>query len=34
VALGVAVMSVFVTALNRAVWRPLYRYSERRLRLD
>ena len=34
VALGVAVMSVFVTVLNRAVWRPLYRYSERRLRLD
>ena len=34
VALGVAVMSVFVTLLNRAVWRPLYRYSERRLRLD
>jgi NitT/TauT family transport system permease protein len=34
VALGVAVMSVFVTALNRAVWRPLYRFSERRLRLD
>jgi len=34
VALGVAVMSLFVTALNRALWRPLYRYSERRLRLD
>lgn len=34
VALGVAVMSVFVTVVNRAVWRPLYRYSERRLRLD
>ncbi len=34
VALGVAVMSVFVIALNRAVWRPLYRYGERRLRLD
>jgi NitT/TauT family transport system permease protein len=34
VALGVAVMSVFVTVLNRTVWRPLYRYSERRLRLD
>jgi NitT/TauT family transport system permease protein len=34
VALGVAVMSVFVTVLNRAVWRPLYRFSERRLRLD
>ena len=34
VALGVAVMAVFVTIFNRAVWRPLYRYSERRLRLD
>ena len=34
VALGVAVMSVFVTVVNRALWRPLYRFSERRLRLD
>jgi NitT/TauT family transport system permease protein len=33
VALGVAVMSVFVIAFNRALWRPMYRYAERRLRL-
>jgi NitT/TauT family transport system permease protein len=30
--LGVAVMSVFVVALNRTVWRPLYRLAERRYR--
>ena len=34
VALGVAVMSVFVIAFNRTLWRPLYRFAERRLRLD
>jgi NitT/TauT family transport system permease protein len=34
VALGVAVMSIFVIALNRTLWRPMYRYAERRLRLD
>jgi len=34
VALGIAVMSVFVIACNRALWRPLYRFAERRLRLD
>jgi NitT/TauT family transport system permease protein len=34
VALGVAVMSIFVIALNRALWRPMYRFAERRLRLD
>lgn len=34
VALGVAVMSIFVIAFNRALWRPLYRFAERRLRLD
>jgi NitT/TauT family transport system permease protein len=34
VALGVAVMSVFVILFNRALWRPMYRYAERRLRLD
>jgi NitT/TauT family transport system permease protein len=33
VALGVAVMSVFVIAFNRALWRPMYRFAERRLRL-
>jgi len=34
VALGVAVMSVFVIAFNRMLWRPMYRFAERRLRLD
>jgi NitT/TauT family transport system permease protein len=34
IVLGVAVMSVFVVALNRTVWRPLYRLSERRFRFD
>lgn len=34
VILGIAVMSLFVTLLNRAFWRPLYTYAERRLRLD
>jgi len=34
VALGVAVMSIFVILLNRTLWRPLYRYAERRFRLD
>lgn len=34
IALGVAVMSLFVLAFNRALWRPLYAYAERRLRLD
>jgi len=33
VALGVAVMSVFVIAFNRVLWRPMYRFAERRLRL-
>ncbi|CCD29067.1 Nitrate/sulfonate/bicarbonate ABC transporter [Candidatus Glomeribacter gigasporarum BEG34] len=32
--LGIAVMSVFVTAFNRLLWRPLYLYAENRLRLD
>ena len=30
--LGVAVMSFFVVALNRVLWRPLYAYAERHLR--
>jgi NitT/TauT family transport system permease protein len=30
---GVAVMSVFVIALNRTLWRPLYAMAERRFRL-
>ncbi len=34
VLLGIAVMSVFVVALNRTVWRPLYRLSERKYRFD
>jgi NitT/TauT family transport system permease protein len=34
VALGVAVMSIFVIAFNRTLWRPMYRFAERRLRLD
>jgi NitT/TauT family transport system permease protein len=31
IVLGVAMMSMFVLAFNRAVWRPLYAYSTRRL---
>jgi NitT/TauT family transport system permease protein len=34
VALGIAVMSVFVILLNRILWRPLYGFAARRLRLD
>ncbi len=34
VVLGVAVMSVFVVAINRTVWRPLYGLAERRFRFD
>jgi NitT/TauT family transport system permease protein len=33
VALGVTVMSVFVIALNRSLWRPLYAYAEKYFRL-
>jgi NitT/TauT family transport system permease protein len=33
VALGIAVMSIFVIILNRTLWRPLYTFAERRLRL-
>lgn len=33
VALGIAVMSIFVIAFNRLLWRPLYAFAERRLRL-
>ena len=32
--LGVAVMALFVTLLNRLLWRPLYAYAEGRLRMD
>ena len=31
---GVAVMAVFVIALNRSLWRPLYGLAERRFRLN
>ena len=34
IALGVAVMSVIVIAMNRLIWRPLYAFAERRTRLD
>jgi len=34
IALGVAVMSVFVIAMNRLLWRPLYAFAQRRARLD
>jgi NitT/TauT family transport system permease protein len=34
VALGIAVMSVFVIALNRTLWRPMYAFAARRLHLD
>ncbi len=33
VALGIAVMSMFVIAFNRLIWRPMYAFAERRLRL-
>jgi NitT/TauT family transport system permease protein len=33
VVLGVAVMSCFVLLFNRLLWRPLYAYSERHLKL-
>ena len=33
VALGIAVMSLFVLSFNRLVWRPMYAFAERRLRL-
>jgi NitT/TauT family transport system permease protein len=34
IALGVAVMSALVIAMNRLLWRPLYAFAERRTRLD
>lgn len=34
VVLGIAVMSLFVTLLNRLLWRPFYVLAERRMRLD
>ncbi|HEY2227983.1 MAG TPA: ABC transporter permease subunit [Xanthobacteraceae bacterium] len=34
IVLGIVMLSLFVTIFNRSVWRPLYRLSERKLRLD
>ena len=34
IALGVAVMCVYVVVFNRLMWRPLYDAAERRFRLD
>jgi NitT/TauT family transport system permease protein len=34
VALGATVMSIFVIALNRSVWRPMYAYAEKNLLLN
>ena len=34
IVLGITVMSLTVMAFNRLLWRPLYAYAERRLRLD
>jgi NitT/TauT family transport system permease protein len=34
VVLGIAVMSVFVVAVNRALWRPLYQLGMQRYRID
>ncbi len=34
IVLGIAVMSVFVILFNRLLWRPLYGFAARRLRLD
>ncbi len=33
IVLGVATMSLFVVAINRFCWRPLYYFAERRFRL-
>lgn len=33
IALGIAVMSLFVVAINRVFWRPLYHFAERKFRL-
>lgn len=34
IALGIAVMSLYVIALNRTIWKTLYRFAQERLRLD
>jgi NitT/TauT family transport system permease protein len=33
IVLGIATMSLFVVAINRLFWRPLYYYAERKFRL-
>ncbi len=33
IVLGIAVMSLYVVVINRAFWRPLYLYAERKFRL-
>ena len=33
VVLGIAIMCILVTLFNRLLWRPLYAFGERRLRL-
>ncbi len=33
IVLGIAVMAILVTVVNRLLWRPLYRYAERKYRL-
>ena len=34
IVLGIAVMSAFVIAFNRTLWRPLFAFASRRLRFD
>ena len=34
VAMGITVMSVFVIVMNRSLWRPMYAYAEKNLRLN
>ncbi|MEW6122545.1 MAG: ABC transporter permease subunit [Pseudomonadota bacterium] len=34
ITLGIAVMSLYVIAFNRTVWRPMFSFAARRLRLD
>ena len=34
IALGIAIMSAMVVTMNRLIWRPLYAFAERRMRLD
>ncbi len=34
IVLGIATMCVFVVAINRLLWRPMYYYAERHYRLD